>query len=123
MAKVKLKKQEIVKIIEAVETHRGLKSVVAKALKVSRTTIYNWCEEYPEIDLAFQDARYALVDIAESRLVKNVEEGKEPSVFFLLKCLGKDRGYVEKELVTINNITNGDVRQFLTDMDDSVSRT
>jgi hypothetical protein len=38
-----------------------------------------------------------LLDLAEEKLMINIDEAKEASIFFFLKTKGKDRGYVERQ--------------------------
>ena len=47
----------------------------------------------------------ATLDLAEAKLLSNINQGKEPSIFFYLKCKGKLRGYREKEeAVTLDTL-------------------
>jgi len=120
---MKYDKKKIADYADIMVKQNALITRIATALNISRKTFYTWCEEHPEFKEAYEDAEFHTLDTSESELHKNIQAGKEPSIFFHLKCKGKNRGYVEKELVTINNVTNGDVRQYLSDMDDSVSST
>jgi len=95
------------RIIKAIEDNDGLIKHAAKELQVTRRTLNNWIygnaskdppmEKDQELIEAVQDAREGLIDDGESHLAKNVRDGKEASIFFLLKTLGKDRGYVERQ--------------------------
>jgi len=96
----------------------GTLSGAANALNCSRETVRKYCEEYPELDNAIEVARDKLLDMAENRLWKNVETGHPSSIFFTLKTLGKNRGFVERtettgrdgrDIVPVLNISVKDV--------------
>ena len=74
----------------------GTLSGAAALLGSHGATIKKYCAEYPELDGAIDEARDKLLDMAENRLWKNVEDGHPSSIFFTLKTLGKNRGYVER---------------------------
>ena len=56
--------------------------------------------EYPELEVAREEAFEALLDMAENNLMKNVRKGHAGSIFFTLKTRGKSRGYVERTETT-----------------------
>lgn len=74
----------------------GTKSGAAKILKCDRKLITKYCQEYRELDGAIQESKNILLDVAETGLMKNVKKGHPSSIFFTLKTLGKERGYVER---------------------------
>ena len=84
-------------IIKAIEKAGGLIKPTARALNVSRKSVYNWIEKDPELQEAKRQAEESMLDMAEGALYTNVQEGREASIFFLLKTKGKERGYVERE--------------------------
>ena len=59
--------------------------------------MYNWIKKDEELREAKRQAEESMLDMAEGALYSNVQEGREASIFFLLKTKGKDRGYVERE--------------------------
>ena len=50
----------------------------------------------PEANDYFQSQKETIIDLAENQLVKLVREGDKDAIFFLLKTVGKRRGYSEK---------------------------
>jgi len=90
------KKYRLDQIIEAIRAHKGMITLAADALHVNARTIYTWRKQYPEVDEAIYEARGRFVDRCELALDNAVEEGEGWAVCFALKCLGKDRGYVER---------------------------
>lgn len=83
-------------IAEALVEARGLVSVAARRLGVSRTTLYAWMEREPELKQVLSDARELTTDMAEAALFKAIQSGEAWAVCFYLKTQGKRRGYVER---------------------------
>ena len=84
------------RVIDAIVQARGIKATAAANLKCSRQTITNYIDRYPAVKAAYQEARDATLDLAESKLIVLVEREEWPAIRFLLVTLGKDRGYTER---------------------------
>jgi|TARA_R100001230_G_C5589193_1_gene105884 transposase-like protein len=87
-------------IIKALKEGRGIVSAAARRVGMTRRQLSRRLKESEVLKEVRDDARAEFCDLAESKLVENVESGNVPSVLFALKCLGKDRGYVERAEVT-----------------------
>jgi hypothetical protein len=83
-------------IIGALEQSRGLIAPAARALGCSRATIRSYIDEYAEVAQAKLDQREAVTDMAENSLYEAIRRGEAWAVCFYLKCVARDRGYVEK---------------------------
>lgn len=79
-------------------------SATCNAIGINRRLFYHWMAEYQDFKDAIEDAREALIDLAETKLQQNIMEGKEASIFFYLKTQAKHRGYIEtvEQKVQIN---------------------
>lgn len=66
-------------------------SEACKQLKIGRTTFYNWCKEDEIFRLRVEDIRLSLIDLAESKLMSNIIEGKETSLIFFLTNRAPER--------------------------------
>jgi hypothetical protein len=77
----------------------GNVSVAASRLGVSRAALHLRIKNDPDLQQILTDAREAIVDRAENALLAAVTEKQAWAVCFTLKCLGKDRGYVEAQQV------------------------
>lgn len=86
-------------IVCALQKCGGLISHTAKALGCGRTILYSRIQKSATLKKALEDAREETADDIECELIKNAKAGKEASIFFYLKCLGKARGYVEKQII------------------------
>lgn len=84
---------------EIIDSNLGLIKPSAEKIGISRRTFYEWTYVHPEFKQIVEDSREDVLDFAEHALFKNVRAGKETSNIFLLKCLGKGRGYIDKEIV------------------------
>jgi hypothetical protein len=87
-------------VIQAIRDNNGLLAAAARALNVNRTTVYNYVKRYPTIARALEEARDTNLDFAEGQLMKAVKAGNVTAIMFLLKTVGKNRGYVERQEVT-----------------------
>ena len=90
-------------IIDALEVSRGLIAPAARNLKCSRDTIRSYLKEYTAVAQAKLDQREAVTDMAENSLYEAIRRGEAWAVCFYLKCMAKDRGYVERAELTGTN--------------------
>lgn len=88
----------------AIEQSHGVKAAVAAALTCDRRTVDNYLERWPDLAELFEAQRHKLVGSASSALVKDIADptskGHQPAYFFVLKTMGKDEGFVERQEVT-----------------------
>ena len=87
-------------MIKALEESKGLIAPAARALGCSRDTIRSYLEEYAEVAQAKLDMREAVTDMAENALYQAILDREAWAVCFYLKCMAKDRGYVERAEVS-----------------------
>jgi hypothetical protein len=87
-------------MIKALEESKGLIAPAARALGCSRDTIRSYLEEYTAVRQAKLDQREAVTDMAENALYQAILDREAWAVCFYLKCMAKDRGYVERAELT-----------------------
>jgi hypothetical protein len=87
-------------MIKALEESKGLIAPAARALGCSRDTIRSYLEEYTAVAQAKLDQREAVTDMAENALYQAILDREAWAVCFYLKCMAKDRGYVERAELT-----------------------
>lgn len=92
-------------IVEALRDADGLISLAAKRLGCSANTIYRRAERVPSVRQVIDEARAELVDNAEAALRKAVDNGAPWAVALVLRTLGKDRGYCERQEVATMGVT------------------
>jgi DNA-binding transcriptional MerR regulator len=90
-------------MIKALEESKGLIAPAARALGCSRDTIRSYLEEYTDVAQAKLDQQEAVKDMAENSLYEAIRRGEAWAVCFYLKCMAKDRGYVERAELTGTN--------------------
>ncbi len=71
-------------------------SIACTLSGIARQTFYNWMSNSEAFAQVVDDVREKTIDYVESKLMKNIKEGKETSAIFFLKTQGKSRGYVER---------------------------
>ena len=88
------------RLVECCRRSNGIMSVVATMLGVDWHTADKYIRNCPEAQEAFQSCREAVKDVAESNLLRIVNDPKHPrhfdAVVFMLKTLAKDRGFTER---------------------------
>ncbi len=88
-------------VIQALRDSHGLVSVAAKRLGVSRQAIYKRIETSPAVAAARDDAREAMLDVAEQALYERVKAGDSWAIVFYLKTQGRSRGYGERQTIDL----------------------
>ena len=78
----------------------GNKVRTAKALGMSRQTLWHRIKNNPELKDRLDDAWEGVVDEVEYALLELTEEKQFNAIQFFLKCKAKNRGYGDKVEVT-----------------------
>jgi hypothetical protein len=89
------KKQK--KMLEALAENYVNVSKATRIMGISRETHYYWLDTSAQYKEKYEELKESLLDLAEEKLMINIDEAKEASIFFFLKTKGKDRGYVERQ--------------------------
>jgi len=95
-------------IIDCLMNHYGIVSDTAKELSIHRQTLSKWIKEDVELQKAQIEARENLKDFCEGALIEGIKKGQPILTIFALKCLAKDRGYIDTNVqqveITSRNI-------------------
>src|SRR5690606_12635598 len=70
-----------------------IKSAAAAKLNCSRTTLYVYLSENPEIGEALEEIKEELKDLAEGKVLQSIKSGDMQTVRWFLEFQAKDRGY------------------------------
>ncbi len=89
-------------IAKALKKHHGLIRNTAKELNCSHSLIYKRINNSEELKKVWEEARRGLIDMAESALIRKIEEGDTKAIIFTLQTLGKERGYELKNGFTLD---------------------
>jgi hypothetical protein len=84
-------------VIAALEQTKGMLFLASRVLGCSHDTVVNYIKRYPSVRQVSEQLRGELVDTAELKLWQSVQKGEQWGVTLVLKTLGKDRGYVERQ--------------------------
>jgi len=84
-------------MIEALNKTLGLVSHACKIVGIHRSTHYDWLRNDEEYKLAVESTNDLVLDMAESSLYKQINQGNTAATIFYLKTRGKKRGYQENQ--------------------------
>lgn len=87
---------DVGKVIEILRALGGIKAAAAQQLNVSRTTLYKFIDEHPEVVEALVEIDSEIGDVAEAQVVKAINAGDMQTVRWYLETKGKDRGYARR---------------------------
>jgi len=81
---------------KAIEGSGGIITQIAKKVGCARQTAYNCIEKF-ELQNAVKAEAETILDLAETKLVQNINNNDNTAIIFYLKTKGKNRGYVERQ--------------------------
>ena len=88
------------RIIAAIRESRGLLTLAAQKAGVTYQTVWHYTQDYPSVKKAVEESREVILDFAEGKLYKQINEGNTAAIIFFLKTKGKSRGYIERQEYT-----------------------
>ena len=86
---------------DALKGTYGVQSLIAKKLGVDRATVSKYLSRNPKMMELCKTEREKIIDISENRLFKAANDGHKWAIDRILKTLGKNRGYVEKQEIEL----------------------
>jgi len=89
-------------LLKALQKNMGIVTKACEMVDLNRWTFYDYYKKDKQFAEDVDSMQDYVLDFAESKLFENIEEKKEASIFFYLKCKGKKRGYIERQEV-VNN--------------------
>lgn len=107
-------------IIAALRANKGMIASAARALRCSYQALYKRLKTDPQLQQVREEAREEILDLAESKLIEKIESGNLVAIMFVLKTLGRSRGYTEH--VSIEHTASGEVRIGGVDSQDLATR-
>ena len=81
-------------MIDALTASKGMIFLAARRLGCSHDTVERYCKRYPTVEAARVTQRGEMLDEAEMRLWKALQQDEPWAILFCLRTLGKTRGYV-----------------------------
>jgi len=95
----KKREETAARIIKALKETNGLLTMAATKAGIGYRTVCRYVAEFPSVEQAAQDAKEAMLDLAESKLYSKIRDGDNTAIIFYLKTQGKNRGYIERHEV------------------------
>jgi hypothetical protein len=92
-------------LIELIRKYKGFVTAVCRASDMSRQNFYKRLQNNTDMQDALADAREEIIDLAESKLIRLIEDLNPQAIMFALKTIGRDRGYIEKQEIDQTNKT------------------
>jgi hypothetical protein len=89
-------------LLDALERSLGIVSTACEKVGVDRKTHYNWLKDDPEYKEAVRAIEERTIDFAESHLHALIKDKNPAATIFFLKTKGKNRGYVERQEIEVN---------------------
>lgn len=86
--------------ISAIPKTGGIISTIAKRVGCEWNTAKKYIETMPTVKRAYENECEAVLDMAETELIKALQDGKDWAIKYMLSTKGKRRGYVERQEVT-----------------------
>lgn len=101
-------KSDIVKanLLAALTKSLGIVSTACNSVGINRDTYYHYLATDEKFKQSVEGLQDNVLDFAESKLYKLVNDENPAAVFFLLKTKGKKRGYVERQ--EVDHTTKGE---------------
>lgn len=87
-------------MVEALERCLGIVTDASQMCGVSRSAHYKWYTEDAQYKTAVDSIKDMAIDMAESTLYGAVQAGNVQAAMFLLRNIGKHRGYTERQEIT-----------------------
>ena len=109
-------------VMKALYLANGVLTVAARALGVSRRTIYLWVDKYEDLKSAFEDARSCTADYAENKLIECIDKKHQWAIEMALKY----RGDFNDEAITKKDNRGkilGTIDEMLEDGNEAIEKT
>ena len=89
-------------VSDALTQTKGMVYLAAKRLGCTPQTIYNYLKRHPTLEQLHKDLSEEMVDVAELRFFRAIQQGEPWAIAMMLKTKGKKRGYVEKSELDVS---------------------
>ena len=86
--------------ISAIPGTGGIVSAIARKVGCEWETVRAWIDKYPTVKRAYDAECEAMLDLAESTVLKNIKDGDTADAKWYLTKKGKRRGYGDAVEVT-----------------------
>ena len=98
---------DITTIKKAIVDSGGIIATIAERLGCEWHTAKSYIEKFEETKSAYDAESESVIDLAESKLMENIQANDNTAILFYLKTKGKKRGYIERN--EIEHSSNGTI--------------
>lgn len=109
MSEKRHKRLTAAQIEHALRQANGNVAYAARELGVARWTLVRHISRSEHLKQVVTEAREEMVDIAETALRKQIEQGNIAAIIFALKTVGRPRGYVERTEHEVGGFQGGPI--------------
>jgi len=92
-----MKTFETSELLKAIKGSAGIMSTIAKKLNCDWHTAKKRIDENDDALKAYNNENENVLDLAESKLIENINDNDNTAIIFYLKTKGRNRGYVERQ--------------------------
>lgn len=86
-------------MVKAIEGTGGIKTMIAKRLGVNRNMIDYYLKKYATVRKAYDQETETIGDIAETTILKDIQEGSVETAKWYARVKLTGRGYAEKQQI------------------------
>lgn len=89
--------RKLSQIVKALDQSAGIVTLAAQKLKITPQALRRYLRQFPELQEARDEATERNLDLAESNVVRGLQQNDKTYTIFYLKTKGKERGWVERQ--------------------------
>jgi hypothetical protein len=86
-------------LLTALEKNLGVITPSLQTIGISQPVYHRWMVSDVEFKTKVECIRNIALDFVESKLYQLIKEGDKTSIIFYLKCKGKERGYIDRQVI------------------------
>ena len=101
MASYKHLQKEVV--IAAIENSQGIMTTIGRRLGCKGDTAERLCHRWKETEQALINEVNSVLDLAESKIFKAINDGDLPTIKWYLTMKGQGRGYISTPTIKLDN--------------------
>jgi hypothetical protein len=105
-------------MIKTLSATAGNISKACKKANISRQCHYDYFDNFDIYRHNVNDINEGIIDTAQTKLCEAIDKGEPWAIQFLLKTLGKKRGYTENPNILVNNKINNSLKVEFLECDD-----
>jgi len=86
-------------LLELMRKNMGILTPALQTLGIPTGVFYEWKFKDKEFAQELENIKSIALDFVESKLYKLIQDNDKTAIIFYLKCKGKDRGYIDRQII------------------------